>query len=480
MAYRIGNRLQAVLLPESIEDYVTPDAPVRAYDAIINAMNLPAIGIEWNSRKVGNSQYNPVAMTKLLVYGYSYGVRSSRKLERAVYNDLSFIWLVGGLKPDFKTIAEFRRKNKKALQKVLRSCARMCQKLDLIEGNTLFVDGSKFRANAGISNTWTDKKCVHSLEKIDRRIKEILSECEAVDEEEADQDSLVKMRAELVGKKVLKERIKVIQQELKDEEKASINTTDKDCVRVNGRQGSHAGYNSQSVVDKKNGIIVANDVVNQNNDYGQLENAVMQANETLDKPCQTVCADAGYANYDDIEKVESQGMDVIVPSKSQARKTPLPPFDKMNFKYDAERDAYCCPAGQWLYYSQKGETHGQATREYRAPKGTCEQCQHFGICTKAKKGGRRVTRYTNEEYREQVAKKYESPEGQAIYEKRKEKVELPFGHIKHNLGAGYFLLRGLNGVKAEMSLLSTCFNVARMITLLGVKDLIEKVKEIRV
>ena len=115
-------------------------------------------------------------MLKLLVYEYSYGTRSSRKLERACHHNLSFIWLPSGLKPDHKTIAEFRRKNKEALVKVLKQCAKICIKLNLIEGNTLFVDGTKIRANASIQNTWTKEKAQKALKHIDERISDILTQ----------------------------------------------------------------------------------------------------------------------------------------------------------------------------------------------------------------------------------------------------------------------------------------------------------------
>ena len=248
-------------------------------------------------------------------------------------------------------------------------------------------------------------------------------------------------------------------------------------MRVKGRQGSHAGYNSQIAVDEKHGLIVTCEVVNQNNDLGQLESTVEQANETLETPCQTVCADAGYANYDDIQAVEDQEMEVIVPSNKQAHSQSGEPLDKLNFEYDAERDVYRCPAGECLSFRR---TRKGCIREYQPKKGTCSRCRHFGVCTNSKEAGRQITRYVNEDYRKQVAKRYESVEGQAVYKKRKEKVELPFGHIKRNLGAGHFLLRGLEGVRAEMSLLSTCFNMVRMINLLGIKKLICQMNEIRV
>ena len=112
MAYRYGDRTQRTLFPQSIDEYVPPDAPVRAYDAMIGKMDMQSMGFEIDPDKVGCPQYDPSAMLKLLVYGYAYGIRSSRKLERECNYNLSFIWLMSGLKPDHKTIAQFRRNNK--------------------------------------------------------------------------------------------------------------------------------------------------------------------------------------------------------------------------------------------------------------------------------------------------------------------------------------------------------------------------------
>lgn len=153
MAYKYGNREQVDLLPPSISDYVGVDDPVRAYDAFVDALDFKELGIEEDPNRIGNTSYDPRAMVKLFVYGYSYNSdRSSRKLERSLYHNNSFIWLMGGLKPDHKTIARFRCDNKEALENILKQSARMCLKLGLITGNTLFVDGTKIRANASLSN----------------------------------------------------------------------------------------------------------------------------------------------------------------------------------------------------------------------------------------------------------------------------------------------------------------------------------------
>ena len=471
MAYRYGQRRQQVLFPQCVDDYVAVDAPVRAYDAIIEAMDLAAMGFELDPHKAGCPQYDPKAMLKLLVYGYSYGIRSSRKLERECHYNVSFIWLTGSLRPDHKTIAQFRRNNKSALKKVLRQCARLCVKLDLIAGNTLFVDGTKIRAHASIKNSWTQERCNRHLVKIDDRIKEILSECDAADGKEDGQASLVKMKEELKDQDALKSKVKDILQELKAEDKKSTNTTDPDCKVMHSVQGSHSAYNVQSVVDEKHGLIVNSDVVNENNDMHQFAEQIEQAHETLKKKCRTACADAGYSSVDELEKIDKQGIKVVVPSQKQAlKKKREDPFDKSHFKYNSVDDCYTCPQGQVLKYSYTKTV--KRAKVYRGGS-ACRRCRYFGECTKQPRG-RGISRLLKDELKQKLEAQYEELESQKIYALRKQKVELPFGHIKRNLKVDSFLLRGLDGVKAEASILASCFNVARMISIMGVTGLIAK------
>jgi len=475
MAYRYGDRSQKTLFPQSIDEYIPRDAPVRAYDAFVDALDFDQLGIKVEPNKVGCPQYDPKTMLKLLVYGYSYGIRSSRKLEREIHYNLSFIWLSGGIKPDHKTIAQFRRNNKSALTKVLKQCARLCIDLGLIEGNTLFVDGSKFRANASSGNNWTKERCFKHLEKIDNRISEILSECEQIDQSECNDSSMVKMKEELADNETLRRKVTDILDKLKAEDKNSVNTTDCDCARICGRQGSHAGYNAQTVVDEKNGLIVSSDVVNESNDIHQFAAQINQAQETLDKKCKAASGDAGYADINELEKIDNQGIKVIVPSARQASEKKTEPFDKSNFKYDHESDSYICPTGKILKYRRTNIDKEQ--KEYWPDGGgVCQKCPHFGLCTKCRRG-RKVTRLLKEDLRQKLERQYEQPDSQQIYKLRKQKSELPFGHIKHNLKAGGFLLRGLSGVKAEMAILSSCFNIARMISIIGVSGLITRLTD---
>jgi transposase len=472
MAYRYGNRYQLTMFPKSFDSCVDLNDPVRAYDAFINGLNLEQLGITLKEDKVGNSEYEPRTMLKLLVYGYSYGWRSSRKLERAVYHDISFIWLMGGLRPDYKTIARFRQKNKKALKKVLKHSVRLCLKLELIKGNTLFVDGTKIRANAAKGKNYTKAKFEQMQSALDKRINEIIKECEKVDEKESGQGSWVKMKEELANNEQLRSEIKNIIKEFeadgemtKNGKARTRNLTDPDSRMMKGSQGKHASYNVQSVVDEKHGLIVNVDAVSDTSDVNQFAKQITQAEEVIEKQCQEACADAGYADTEELAKIDKRGTKVIVPSQKQALHDKEKEFSKSKFKYDKEKACYICPHGQLLIY-QYSEEDGKKL-VYQIPKANiCQNCPHYGLCTKAQKG-RKIIRLANEAAKEKFEQQYEQEESQVIYRRRKACVEHPFGHIKRNLGMTNFSLRGREGAQTEIGIAATCFNLRRMITLLG-------------
>jgi transposase len=460
------------LLPSSIEDYVAANHPVRAYDAFVDTLDFSALGMELDPHQVGNSEYDPRAMMKLLIYGYSYGIRSSRRLERETHQNLAFIWLMGGLKPDHKTIAEYRRKNKKALKKVLKQCAGLCIRLDLIGGNVLFTDGAKIRANAGRGKTHGRAYYEQQMSRIEERIDRILEECERADQEEEGEGSWVAMDQKLADKSCLQGKIQEVLKTFSDTGREQVNQTDPDCAVMRSVQGSHASYNVQSVVDDRHGLIVHAEAVRETTDVNQFARQVEQANEVLPEPCKVACADAGYADTAELQKVDAQGIKVIVPSQRQALHEEEGPFSKSRFRYDREQDCYWCPAGHRLKWEWTDPSSGK--RHYLIARADlCHACDHYGTCTSAKKG-RKIIRLPLEEVKERLEGQYDEPASREIYARRKARVELPFGHIKRNLKVDAFLMRGREGVNAETSLLATCFNLARMITLLGVSGLIGK------
>ena len=471
MAFRCPERYQQMFLPPSIDEYVAPDDPVRAYDGFVDSMDWRTLGLEADEHQAGCPAYHPNTMLKILVYGYSYGIRSSRKLERALHHNLSFIWIAGGLQPDFKTISCFRRNHRTALKKVIKHCAQLCVKLDLIAGNTLFVDGSKFRANAGIAHSGTAEQCDQRLQQIDQRIDELLAECERVDTQEAPEDSSVHLKEELADQRRLKQRIEAAVEQLQARGLKQVNTTDPDSAVMRSRQGCHAAANAQIVVDDQHGLIVSSDVVKDNHDRKQFAEQIQAAQAVTGKKPQVAGADSGYYSGQELEAMAAVATTVLVPVRGQVHPSKDKPFAKAHFTYRADEDVYVCPAGHRLTYRRTSEK--DRWREYQVEGATCCACGHYAQCTRGR-NGRKIVRYFNEALRDQFRRQFETPGNREIYRRRKQTVELTFGHFKRNLGAGQFLLRGLAGMRAELSLLASVFNVTRLIGLFGVPGLIAK------
>jgi len=348
----------------------------------------------------------------------------------------------------------------------------MCIKLDLIEGNMLFIDGSKFRADASINNNWTKERCEKHIKQVEEKIDKLVDDIEKEDTQEGKEETLVRLKEEIRDKAVFINKIKDVLKEIELSGKKSINSTDKDCVNGKSRQGAHAIHNVQVTSDGKHGLIVNAEAVGQSNDYNQFSPQVQQATEVLGHEPKHVAADAGFSCIEDMKKV-NPAINIIVPSRKQSQEEkgicPVGEFDRKRFLYDDSRDEYVCPANQRLTYRGDNKEAGQ--RIYKTQGHICRECVNFGKCTK-NHTGRKIVRMIDEKFKEALEENYKKPENQKIYALRKEVIEHPFGHIKRNLGAGQFLLRGKEKVDAEFSILATCFNMARLITIIGIPGLL--------
>lgn len=480
MAFKFGDREQQTFFPPVIDDYVSSQDPVRVYNAFVDALDFHQLGISLIP-KAGAQAYEPVRMLKLIIYSYSYGLRSARLIERACYHNLSYIWLMGNLKPDYRTIARFRSEHKDAIKKVLKQCVRMCVNMGLVDGNTLFIDGSKFRAAASLHNTLSPEQIEKELKKAEDSIERLINECERKDQEENGRPSLLETQEKITSQERLAERMKQYLSKINSEKLSSINTVDPDCIIAKSRQGTHAVHNVQCVTDKKHGLIVHASAVGEPNDNNQLRPQIKQAEENIGRRPETVCSDAGYFNPRETEKI-NPAITLIMPSPRQARedktavKTVPGLFDKVNFQYDKEHNEYICPDEKRL--TDKGVDSERPHRNiYQAKTSDCIRCSYWGACTTAKHG-RKVIRSEYEDIIKKQEATYKSEHGQEIYKLRKQRAEHPFGHFKRNLHAGQFLLRGREKVNAEISVLSTCFNITRMITIIGITKLIANLRVI--
>jgi hypothetical protein len=304
------------------------------------------------------------------------------------------------------------------------------------------------------------------LKELDKRIESLLAKCEAEDATEDRDPSSVSMDEEIVKNKQLKERVEELVKKMEERSEDKINSTDEDSAIMRSVQGSHSSYNVQQVVEDKNGLIVHAEPVRDTSDVNQFAHQISEAQKTLGQKCEIACGDAGYADTKELGKVDSEGIRVIVPSQRQALHKGVKQFDKSAFQYDAEADCYWCPKGKQLLF--KWWDRDRNRKYYRPDLAvSCIECEYFGQCTSSKKYGRTIMRLDQEDLKNKLEAEYESEQSQEIYARRKKRVELPFGHWKRNLKLDAFLLRGLDGASAETSLVATCFNIVRMINLVG-------------
>ena len=183
------HRDQWILLPESLEEFVSPENPVRVIDAFVASLDLEALAFRHAVlNETGRPPYHPAVLLKLYIYGYLNRIRSSRMLEREAERNVEVMWLTGKLTPDFKTIANFRRHNRKAIQEVCRGFTTFCRDLDLFSRDLVAIDGSKFKAVNSRERNFTDRKLQRALQEIDKKIEAYLDELDANDAEEPADD----------------------------------------------------------------------------------------------------------------------------------------------------------------------------------------------------------------------------------------------------------------------------------------------------
>jgi len=473
MGYIAGvDREQQVLFPETLDEYVAEDNAVRFIDAFVATLDMAKLGF---ARAIpgedGRPAYDPRDLLRLFIYGYLNRTRSSRKLEIETHRNLEVIWLMRKLRPDHKTISIFRREHPEALKQVTREFTVLCKELNLFGSSLVFIDGSKFRAVNNKDRNFTGPRLKKLLAMIDERIDEYLKELEEADAAEegragaTDADLRTKIEA-------LRERKKLYasyQEQLKESGEKQLSLTDPESRRMKVRGDMDVCYNVQIAVDSKHHLIVAHDVTDEVNDREQLAPMAVAALEELGVGTLEVGADRGYHNGAHVVECEANGITPYVPAPNTSKNQGRGLFTKEEFTYSAERDAYLCPAEQWLSPCTESVKNGR-TLLYYANWEACAGCPLREQCTTAKQG-RRIMRTPEEERVDAMAERLkERPE---LMLERKCVVEHPFGTVKRSWDGSYFLLKGLRKVRGEFSLAVLAYNIRRVLNLLGVECLLE-------
>jgi transposase len=471
MSYITGvDRNQTMLLPETLEDYIAADHPVRFIDAFIDGLNLSQCGFgRTQPAATGRPPFAPGDLLKLYLWGYLNRTCSSRRLERECTRNLEVIWLMRKLQPDFKTIADFRKDNARAFKMVFRQFNLLCRDLDLFGKELVAIDGTKLKAVNNKSRNFSAQKLRALIERIDARLEEFLQALDAADSQEQAQE-LAPQEHPQIGQKIeaLRERQKQYQEALAEMEKSGaheISLTDPDSRRM-GKVG--VGYNGQIAVDDKHKLIVEQEVVNAPTDHEQLAPMAQAAREALGVEKIKAVADGGYYDNLGIAACEELGVETYVPRPRKGSAASAGRFDKTQFKYDAASESYLCPCGAKLEKETKWLKRGEPHVAY-SNAAACRQCEHKAECTTA--DYRRVTRWEGEAALDRMhARAAAAPE---LIARRKALVEHPFGSIKFWMNQQAFLMRGLEKVRAEFSLSALAYNIKRVTNILGTGPLLE-------
>jgi transposase len=465
------DRSQHSLFPAVLDDYVAEDNPVRAIEAFADGLDIGQLGFTRVEALVtGRPGYHPATLLKIYIYGYLNRIPSSRRLERECQRNIELVWLTGQLAPDFKTIADFRKDNGKAICEVCRAFVALCRKLDLLSAASIAIDGSKFKAVNARDKNFTEAKMKRRLERIDESIARYMAQLETADRHgdavpEARvarlQDKIVKLKEEIA-------RLNAINADMMKSEDKQISLTDPDArsMTTSGKDTGIVGYNVQAAVDTENHLIVAHEVTNVGTDRHQLSNMAEQARTEMGVETLDAVADRGYYEGEEIKACEEAGITVTLPKPQTSGAKAAGRFGKQDFVYVAAEDVYRCPAGERLTYRFTGEEDGKKLRRYWTS--ACQTCALKAQCTTGPE--RRIARWEHEAVLEKVQQRLDrNPDKMTL---RRQTAEHPFGTIKAWMGATHFLMRGLPKVATEMALNVLAYNMKRVMAILGVGNLL--------
>lgn len=469
------DRRQSTLLPDSLDDYVTEDNPVRVIDVFIDELDLDALGFTGVvPEATGRPAYHPATLLKIYLYGYLNRIQSSRRLERETQRNIELMWLTGRLMPDFKTIADFRRDNGRAIRAACAQFVVLCRRCNLFTRAVVAIDGSKFKAVNNRDKNFTVAKVAKRIEQVETSIARYLTALDRVDREDSNvaEAKTARLKEKIEGLRRQMRSLKEMGKQVEASPDKQVSLTDPDArsMATSGKGTGIVGYNVQIAVDAEHHLIVAHEVSNIGNDRTQLTSMGHKVLTATGFEEATVLADRGYYNRDEVLACEGTGILPCIPKTQTSGNEKRGLFTVADFIYDAENDHYTCPAGKHLTRG-KARLNRQDNIDHYRNLTACSSCTLKPRCTPDKY--KRLKRWEQEGVLDKMQVRLDHmPDAMLI---RRQTVEHPFATLKAWMGSTHFLTRTLEKVKTEMSLQVLAYNMKRMINLFGVRPLMKAI-----
>jgi len=484
--YRKGaDRNQVNMLPPTFDEMVEPDSPARVVDAFVDSLDLEKLEFTKTQRRpggvAGRPSWEPCHMLKLYLYGYLNKIRTTRKLQNECKRNLEVIWLLGGLQPKYRAIAYFRAQNGKGIRLAFRQFIVMIKQWDLIEGELLAVDGTKLRAVNSKKNNYNPKKIERHLNHIDEKIDQYLQQLDEQDKQE-NKEKHIKVKKCLEDLQARKLKYQALEEQLKQSGDTQVSTTDPESrLLIIRGQITEVAYNAQSTVDAKHNLPIDYKVIN-TNDYKALPTMAERACEVLQTDGFDLLADKGYHDSEGLQKCKDMNVTTYVAAAEYKHNKPVPTAEYAGnrFAYDADQDIYTCPQGEILttngnWYHKQNRNSSVMVKRYRTK--ACRTCPARHLCTTAPMDrGRWIERSQYQQAVQENDLRVQTEKEK--YRRRQAIVEHPFGVIKRQWGFDHFIVKGLDKVETELGMMFTAYNLRRLITILGAKELIKRLLRI--
>ena len=471
MAYVSGfDRTQTALFPVTVDEMIDENNVVRLVEIFINGLDLKKLGFEKAvSNEEGRPCYDPADLLKLYLYGYLNRIRTSRLLERECKRNVELIWLLKGLQPCFRTIAGFRSENPEAFRNLFRHFVQCCRSWSLIDGDTIGIDSSKFRAVNSKKNNYNQAKIDRQIDHVNDKIETYFSEMDIADVEEK----------ETLAEKILQQterglKYDRLQELLISTDTDQISTTDPDS-RSMILHGSviEVAYNVQTAVDESNKLIVHYQTTN-TNDRKALFPMAYEVKQICQKNEVKALADKGYHNGEQLKQCMDNDIITFVAFQevNRSKIVPTPTYYGERFTYNEKQDQYTCPEGHIMtttgtWYTKKyRKTSSTQVKHYKT--NACKTCPVRSECT-TNPNGRIIDRSENAEAVEANNRRLLAQK--ELYQQRQQLCEHPFGTIKRQWGYDHILLKGLKKNNGEFGIIFLVYNFVRAIGILGFSGL---------
>jgi transposase len=461
-----GDRMQSRIM--CLDDMVAKEAMVRIIDRFINIVNLQELGFGNTIPSTrGRNSYSPKTLAKLFVFCYTEGIRSSRRIEKACTTNIEVMWLTGDLRPDFKSIADFRRDKIDALPSLFYEFSSFLDSAGLFGKKIVAIDGTKIRASNSKKRNISKKSLERRKEHHEKKVAHFLDEMEKEDDLEALDE--LKEKAKAAQRRA--DEAEALIEDMDEAAVTEISLTDPDARCMGkGRWGMQVAYNVQAAVDSKHHLMADLDITNRPDDHDQLSNMAKRTQQTMRKRDMAFLADKGYYSEKDLRACKDADINCVVSpqGKSKAKKG----YALDSFFYDKCADSYLCPEGKELTCKSRPTT---TKSKVYSNKQACLACKAVKECKSSGLTYRKVLRRPGNDILDWADERYHA--NTELYRLRQQIAEHPFGTIKRAMGGDHFLLRGFEKVRCEAALLFMGYNLKRSFSVLGFTELMAKLDE---